>query len=234
MRAVLVDESRRAYTIIDREMRVLARDILRIVDETDRDAVMAAIRLRITGRWWVAMARVILDHIERVRRETYRRVAHRPVRSRGELVGLRLLTVRVIRQERWIVERVETMISEADDVMVAVKRFLDPASAHVQFLATGAIVRRSLSSGPYAGTYARALARQLTSEAYGGAMREIAIADGDALRWTLAAGHVEADACDGYAWSDPYGLGPGVYPAAHFPEFPEHRGCLCSIELVRR
>ena len=46
------------------------------------------------------------------------------------------------------------------------------------------------------------------------------------VRWNLSGSHPKYDICDELATQDLYGLGKGVYPPKHMPEYP-HPNCFC-------
>jgi hypothetical protein len=81
---------------------------------------------------------------------------------------------------------------------------------------------------------AERIARTEMAGAYGDAFDTDNLQDEDSIgvRWVLSSGHPSPDICDFNAEADLYGMGPGGYPKDHYPPFPAHPSCLCSLEQI--
>jgi len=251
-RVILRQSVREAYLAADRAVRETAREV-EILLAGWRDwsvsgvrRVLLLVNAKLRTAWIQRLPWALRQHLERVRLRTLGLVTDDVLRAliAGALPPLRQADmVRLNRQYRWVVATVEDIVQNVTNepevtgqvVAGAVARFLDPRFAQVRYRTGGSVQRRYRSSGAYAGTYARQLFREDTSRVYGETMGAIAAGDPDVIgeRCRISSSHVGPDECDEKANADLFGLGRGVYPPGQFPEFPSHRGCLCSRELVR-
>lgn len=252
-RAVLRESVREAYLAVDRVVRKVSDEIEALLagwrdwSPSGQLRALSQVNAKLRLAWIRWLPQVLRGHLERVRLRTLGLVDDDGPRTL--IAGLlpdvpQADMTRLNRQYRWVVATVEdivrsiTSVGQADGKAVsgAVARFLHPRFAQVRHVRTGGVVRRFASSGAYAGTYARSLFREETSRAYGATMGAIAAGDPAVIgeRWRTSPSHGDVqDECDEKANADEFGLGRGVYRVGALPLYPSHRGCLCSIELVR-
>ena len=95
----------------------------------------------------------------------------------------------------------------------------------------GGFTRAGAGKGSFT---ARRLGRHEATRAYGDFMREVARTSQvtPAIRWVLNPAHPGSDECDDLADGHSDGLPPGCYMFGDVPHYPNHMGCLCSLELV--
>lgn len=256
-RAILRQTVREAYLTADRVVRMAAEEIAGLIARWQDwgpvgvTRLMLQIRVRIRSIWLAWMSHALRAHLNQVQNRTLDLVADVPLRARiarTTPAPRPAVMWRLDRQVGWVVATVErivravTSVPNVESVAIAgvvagsVARFLHPRFAQVRYRQSGSVQRRYVSSGAYAGTYARQLFREETSRAYGETMQAIAAGDPGVIgeRWRLATAHAPGtDECDRKANADMFGMGKGVYSPGQFPEYPSHRGCLCSRELVR-
>lgn len=83
---------------------------------------------------------------------------------------------------------------------------------------------------------AERIARTEMARAYGDAHFSAAAYDDDVIgvEWQLSDAHDIFDICNLNASADFYGMGKGIYPKDHAPEYPAHPNCACSLGNVYR
>lgn len=78
------------------------------------------------------------------------------------------------------------------------------------------------------------IARTEMARAYGDASFSDAFYDEDCIgvQFVLSSAHTVTDICDFHTGADLYGMGAGIYPYNHAPEYPFHPHCTCGILKV--
>jgi hypothetical protein len=81
---------------------------------------------------------------------------------------------------------------------------------------------------------AERIARTEMARAYGQAFHVENLGDSDSVgyRSQLSSAHSDYDICDFYAQADLYGMGAGVFPKDHGPEYPYHPHCTCILTPI--